>query len=191
MSAGTGAFIRTAIQNELNGRPELTKTEALIMEGLKACPVTISALSGASRRSTLCWILLQNSSYVPAGAIDRRGAPGRRPSQGPVPPTDQGCRSKHVRRCPRRPERSGDTWHELTTSGKSGCGHQSVVARRTNALHGLADSSCSCTTPAPREKPATAAPPAEKRRAHVRTCSVAPSGCESSNQLYWLFNMRN
>jgi hypothetical protein len=35
MSAGTGASIRTAIQNELNGRPELTKTEALIMGGFE------------------------------------------------------------------------------------------------------------------------------------------------------------
>jgi hypothetical protein len=53
---------------------------------------------------------------------------------------------------------------------------QSLGVRRTNALHGLAATTCSCTTLAAREKPATAAPPAEKGRAHVRTCSVVQSG---------------
>ena len=103
-------------------------------------------------------------------------APGYRTCQRPVPPADEDRRSNHVRQRTRRPAGSGGAWHELMTSGKSGCDRRSLVARRTSALHGLADSSCSCTTRAAREKPATAAPPAEKGEARVRTCSVAPLG---------------
>jgi hypothetical protein len=63
------------------------KTES--QEGLSAYPVTISALSGASRRSMHCWILLSKQFLCACRSHPSTRSPGCPPSQGPVPPADQ------------------------------------------------------------------------------------------------------
>ena len=97
------AFIRAAVENELNGRPALTKTEDLItggFEGMSRDNIRI-VRSQQALHALLDTFVKTVLTCLPEPSI-RRPAPSRRPSQGPVPATDQGCRSKHVRRCPRR-----------------------------------------------------------------------------------------
>ena len=171
------AFIRAAIQNELNGRPELTKTEDLItggFEGISRDNVRI-VRSQQALHALLDTFVKTVLTCLPEPSIDAQPQAVARAKDRYHLLIKAAGRSMSGDALA-APEGSGDTWHELMTSGKSGCGHQSLVVRRTNALHGLADSSCSCTTPAAREKSATAAPPAEKGEARVRTCSVALSG---------------
>ncbi len=139
------AFIRAAIQNELNWRPVLTETEDRIAGGFERMsrdkspagpwPASAPRLAGYS---------CQNSSYVHAGAIQR---------------------------CTHYSTGSDGTWHELT---KSGYGHRRLVAEDTSAWHGPAALTCSCTTPAAREKQATP-PTAEKGRSarpYFQRCAV-------------------
>ncbi len=171
------AFIRAAIQNELNGRPELTKTEDRITGGFERMSRdNVRIVRGQQALHALLDTFVKTVlTCLPEPSIDAQPQAVAR-AKDRYHLLIKAAGQNHVRQCTRRPEGSGGTWHELTTSGKSGCGHRSLVAQGTNALRGLADSSCSCTTPAAREKPATAAPPAEKGEARVRTCSVALSG---------------
>jgi Arc/MetJ-type ribon-helix-helix transcriptional regulator len=75
------AFIRAAIQNELNGRPELTKTDALITGGFEGMSRDNVRIVGASRRSTHCSTL--SSKQFLRACRSHRSTRSPRPSPEP------------------------------------------------------------------------------------------------------------
>ena len=137
------AFIRAAIQNELNGRPELTKTDALItggFEGMSRDNVRI-VRSQQALHALLDTFVKTVLTCLPEPSID---------TQPQAVALEKDRYHLLIRAAGRSMsgdalaglEGSGDTWRELTTSGKSGCSHQSLGVRRTKELQGQADSSC-------------------------------------------------
>ena len=76
------AFIRAAIENELNGRPALTKTEDLITGGFEGMSRdNVRIVRSQQARSTLCWILL--SKQFLRACRSRRSTRSPRPSPEP------------------------------------------------------------------------------------------------------------
>jgi len=123
------AFIRSAIQNELNGRPELTETEDRIAGGFERMSSDYARIVRGQQalHALLDTFVKTVLTCMPEPSNDARPQAIAR-AKGPVPPTDQDCRSKHGRRRTRRLKGFGESWHELMRSVRSGYGHRNLVA---------------------------------------------------------------
>jgi Arc/MetJ-type ribon-helix-helix transcriptional regulator len=99
------AFIRAAIQNELNGRPELTEAEERIVGGFDRMSRDNVRIVRASRRSLLCSILLSKQFL-------------------------RACRSHRSTPSPRPSRSSQDRYHQLIKAAGQACPAMPVAAMK-------------------------------------------------------------